>query len=401
VFRKIFKAFHYRDFRILWMGACTSSIGSWMQQLAQAWLVLEKSKSPFMLGLDAFLGNIPIFLFSLVGGVIADRIDRRYALLGSQYVQMACALLLTTLIIFDKVEVWHILCLSFVVGTAQSFGGPAYSALVPSLVSKEDLPNAIAMNSIQFNLARVIGPVIGGIILKTMGPAWCFGLNALSFVAVIISLYSLRITFNPPRTGESVLTSMKQGFGFIRNQGAMESLIVIAFLMTGFAIPMITFLPVFAKNVFQKGPETLSLFLACTGLGSISGALTVAAIGNVKNKGRIALTTLMLLGTVMALFAQSKSMIGSCILLFVAGACLICAFTMISSLVQLITANEMRGRVMSVYNVAFRGGMPFGDLLTGRMIPVFTAPVVIAANGVLLFCLGFYFLVIKRRVAEL
>jgi predicted MFS family arabinose efflux permease len=401
VFRKIFKAFHYRDFRILWMGACTSSIGTWMQQLAQAWLVLELSKSPFMLGLDSFLGNIPIFLFSLVGGVIADRIDRRYVLLGSQYVQMSSALLLTVLVATNRVHVWHILCLSFLVGTAQSFGGPAYSALVPSLVEKEDLSNAIAMNSIQFNLARVIGPVIGGILLKTMGPAWCFGLNALSFVAVIISLYRLRINYNPPRTGESVLDSMKQGFRFIRKQGAMEALIVLAFLMTGFAIPMITFLPVFARNVFQKGPETLSLFLACTGLGSISGALMVAALGNVRNKGRIALSMLMLLGTMMAGFAQSKNILLSCAFLYVSGTCLIFAFAMISSLVQLITANEMRGRVMSVYNVAFRGGMPFGDLLTGRMIPIFTAPVVIAANGLLLFCLGFYFLVIKRRVAEL
>jgi predicted MFS family arabinose efflux permease len=257
------------------------------------------------------------------------------------------------------------------------------------------------MNSIQFNLARVIGPVIGGIVLKTMGAAWCFGLNGLSFVAVIISLYQLRISFNPPRTGESVLTSMKQGFRFIRKQGAMESLIVLAFLMTALAIPTITFLPVFAKDVFKRGPETLSLFLASTGLGSISGALVVAALGNGRHKGRIALSMLMLLGTVMAGFAQSKSILLSCGFLYVSGACLIFAFAMISSLVQLITANEMRGRVMSVYNVAFRGGMPFGNLASGRLVPLFTAPVVIAANGVLLFCLGFYFLIIKRRVAEL
>jgi predicted MFS family arabinose efflux permease len=401
VFRKIFKAFHYRDFRILWIGACTSSIGTWMQQLAQAWLVLDISKSPFLLGFDAFLGDIPIFLFSLVGGVIADRIDRRYVLLGSQYVQMTCALVLTALIATNHVRVWEILCLSFVVGTAQSFGGPAYSALVPSLVEKEDLSNAIAMNSIQFNLARVIGPVIGGIVLKTMGPAWCFGLNALSFVAVIISLYQLRISFNPPRTGESVLASMQQGFMFIRKQGAMVSLIALAFLMTALAIPTITFLPVFAKDVFKKGPETLSLFLACTGLGSISGALVVAWLGNSRHKGRIALSMLMLLGGVMAGFARSTTILMSCVFLYVSGACLIFAFAMISSLVQLITANEMRGRVMSVYNVAFRGGMPFGNLASGKLVPMYTAPVVIATNGVLLFFLGFYFMVIKRRVAEL
>ena len=399
--RRIFKAFHYRDFRILWMGACTSSIGSWMQTMAQAWLVYDMSKSSFMLGLDAFLGDIPIVLFSLVGGVIADRFDRRYLLLGSQYVQMSCALTLTALIGLHAVHIWQILCLSFVVGTAQSFGGPAYSALVPSLVEKEDLSNAIAMNSIQFNLARVIGPVIGGIVLTKLSPAWCFGLNALSFVAVIISLYSLRICFNPPRTGESVLTSMKQGFGFIRNQGAMVGLIAIAFLMTALAIPTITFLPVFAKEVFHGGPTAYTIFLACSGLGSITGALLVAAAGNVKNKGRIALSMLMLLGTVMTAFARSRNIYLSYVLLYIAGAALIWAFSMIASLVQLITANEMRGRVMSVYNVAFRGGMPLGSLTTGKIIPIFTAPVVIATNGILLFCLGLYFLTFKRRVAEL
>ena len=399
--RRIFKAFQYRDFRILWMGACTSSIGSWMQQMAQAWLVYDMSKSSFMLGLDAFLGDIPIFLFSLVGGVIADRIDRRYVLLGSQYVQMTCALVLTALLAFHKVHIWHILCLSFVVGTAQSFGGPAYSALVPSLVEKEDLSNAIAMNSIQFNLARIIGPVIGGVILKTAGAAWCFGLNALSFVAVIVSINHLRISFHPPRTGESVLASMQQGFGFIRKQGAMVSLIALAFLMTALAIPTITFLPVFAREVFHGGPETYTLFLVCTGLGSISGALLVAASGNQKHKGRIALCMLMLLGADMAGFARSKNVFLSYLLLYIAGAALVWAFSMISSLVQLITANEMRGRVMSVYNVAFRGGMPFGSLASGRLIPMFTAPIVIAANGVLLFCLGLYFMVVKRRVAAL
>jgi len=401
VFRRIFKAFQYRDFRILWMGACTSSIGSWMQTMAQAWLVYDMSKSPTMLGLDAFLGDIPIVLFSLVGGVIADRFDRRYILLGSQYLQMSCAALLTTLLALGVVHVWEILCLSFVVGTAQSFGGPAYSALVPSLVEKEDLSNAIAMNSIQFNLARVIGPVIGGIVLSKLGASWCFGLNALSYVAVIISLYSLRICFNPPRTGESVLTSMKQGFGFIRNQGAMVGLIAIAFLMTALAIPTITFLPVFAKEVFHRGPTAYTIFLACSGLGSITGALLVAAAGNVKNKGRIALSMLMLLGAVMAGFAKSKNIYLSYVLLYIAGAALIWAFSMIASLVQLITANEMRGRVMSVYNVAFRGGMPLGSLTSGKMIPLFTAPIVIATNGILLFCLGLYFLVFKRRVAEL
>jgi len=401
VLRRVFKALHYREFRLLWVGACTSSIGTWMQEVAQSWLVLQISGSAFWLGLDAFLGDIPIFLFSLVGGVIADRMSRRRLLLASQLVQMSCAFTRALLIALGIVQVWHILVLSFIVGTAQSFGGPAYSALVPTLVDKEDLPNAIALNSIQFNLARVIGPVLGGIALTSLGPSWCFSLNGVSFIAVIISLLLLRPSFQPEKTSESILTSMKQGFGFIRKHGAMEGLIALAFCMTALAIPMITFLPVFAKDVFHAGPTTYTILLASSGIGSVAGALTVAAMGNIANKGRIALLMLICLGAGMTAFAQSKTLWWSCFLLFLSGAALIAAFAMISSLVQLITVNEMRGRVMSIYNVAFRGGMPFGSVLSGWLVPKFSAPTVIAVNGLLLVVLGIYFWLAQRRVASL
>jgi predicted MFS family arabinose efflux permease len=401
VLRRTFKAFQYRDFRLLWVGAFTSTTGTWMQEVAQNWLVLDMTNSARMLALDAFLGDIPIFLFSLVGGVIADRMDRRKLLLISQVIQMISAVTLSVLIGTHRIKIWHILLSSFVVGTAQSFGGPAYSALVPSLVEKEDLPNAIALNSIQFNLARVVGPVLGGLALKYVGASWCFGLNSLSFVAVMISLVRLHINFKPPHTGDSILTGMKQGIGFIRRQGAMETLVLIAFCMTALAIPMITFLPVFAKNVFHKTEMTYTLFLVTSGLGAITGSLTVAALGNIHNKGRVALSTLMALGAGITGFSLSQSLAASCILLFISGACMMCAFAMISSLVQLITPNDMRGRVMSVYNVAFRGGMPFGSVATGWFVPIFTAPSVLSVNGVVLLSLGAYFLFVQRRVAAL
>ncbi len=399
--RRTFKAFQYRDFRLLWFGACTSTIGTWMQEIAQNWLVLEMSNSPFLLGLDAFLGDIPIFLFSLVGGVVADRMDRRKLLIMSQLIQMTSALTLTALIVTHRIQVWHILLSSFVVGTGQAFGGPAYSALVPSLVEKEDLPNAIALNSIQFNVGRVIGPVLGGLALRYVGSAWCFGLNALSFVAVIISILRLNINFKPARTADSIFTGMKQGISFVKKQAAMEGLIAIAFCMTALAIPMIAFLPVFAKNVFHKNEMTYTLFLVASGAGSITGALTVAALGNVQNKGRIALSMLVALGAGITAFSLSKSVAASCVLLFLSGGVLMCAFAMISSLVQLITPNEMRGRVMSVYNVAFRGGMPFGEFTTGWLVPIFTAPFVLSVNGLVLLSLGLYFLFVQKKVAEL
>ncbi|HVN03211.1 MAG TPA: MFS transporter [Bryobacteraceae bacterium] len=398
---RVFKAFLYRDFRLQWFGACTSSIGTWMQIVAQSWLVLSMSGSAFLLGLDGFLAQAPIVLFSLIGGVVADRIDRRRVLLGSQYVQMTCAFILTLLIALKVVKVWHILGLSFVVGCAQAFGGPAYQALVPMLVEKEDLPNAIALNSIQFNLARVIGPMLGGLALTGLGAAWCFGLNGLSFVAVIFTLLMLSVKFVPQNTGESILTGVKQGIAFIQKQGAMVGLIALAFLMTAMAFPMITFLPVFAKDVFHRGPTAFTILLSCSGAGSVTGALIVAALGNVEKKGRVALLTLLLLGGGIAGFSLSKLMLLSCLLLFISGAAMMGVFSMISSLVQLITANEMRGRVMSVYNVAFRGGMPVGSLVTGYLVPRYTAPRVLAVNGLLLVLVGCYFLVAQRRVAAL
>ena len=401
ILRRVFKAFHYRDFRLMFTGACISSIGTWMQNLAQAWLVLDISKSPFYLGLDAFLAGIPIFFFSLIGGVVADRVERRKVLLMSQYVQMSSAFILTALILLGAVKIWEILFLSFVVGLAQSFGGPAYAALIPSLVSKEDMPNAIALNSIQFNVARVLGPAIGGLALDNLGAVWCFGLNGLSFLAPILSLTILNTRYLPEKTGESIFASMKKGFKFIRHQGAMEGLIVLGFCVTALGIPMTTFLPWFAREVFRGGPGTFTLFLCASGSGAVAGALGVAFLGNIRNKGRLALTMLVVLGGGISGFALSQSVVLSCVLLFLSGISLMAVFTNVLSLVQLITANEMRGRVISIYNAAFRGGMPMGNLVTGWLVPVFTAPVVLAVNGLLLVLLGLYFLLVQRKVAAL
>ena len=169
-FSRTFRAFRHRDFRLMWIGACASTIGTFVQQFAQSWLIYDLTKNPFYLGLDLFLGQLPIILFSLVGGVFADRMDRRKMLLSSQYIQMTCAFILMVLFLTHAVKVWHILSLSFVVGLGQSFGGPAYSALLPTLVTADDLSNAIALNSIQFNLARVLGPTLGGVAYAPSGP---------------------------------------------------------------------------------------------------------------------------------------------------------------------------------------------------------------------------------------
>jgi MFS family permease len=401
VIRRVFKAFQYRDFRLMWVGACTSSIGTWMQIVAQGWLIYRLSHSAFLLALDQFLGGIPIFLFSLIGGVVADRVERRKILLASQYVQMFSAGVLTVLVTTGLVNVWQILCLSFVSGFAQAFGAPAYSALIPTLVDKDDMPNAIALNSIQFNVAVMVGPALAGLVLAKFGEKWCFGLNALSFLAPIVSLSMITARFLPVKTTETMFSSLKQGIRFTRKQPSMEALIVLAFCMTALGMPMRTYIPVFVKDIFHRGPETYGNLLALMGLGSILGSLSIASAGNMRRKGLVALGALFCLGAGISGFALSKSVRVSGVILVLVGASMMAVFATVNSLVQLIVTNEMRGRVMSVYNFAFRGGMPLGNLLSGWLVPLFTAPVVLGVNGLLLVLLALYFLLVQRRVAAL
>jgi predicted MFS family arabinose efflux permease len=400
-FRRVFKAFHYRDFRLMWIGACTSSVGTWMQIVAQGWLIYRLSHSSFLLGLDQFLAGIPIFLFSLIGGVVADRAERRRILIISQYIQMASAAILTALVATGFVQVWHILCLSFVSGLAQAFGGPAYQALIPTLVDRDDMPNAIALNSIQFNLAVTVGPALAGITLSRLGEKWCFGLNAASFLAPIIALSMISARYLPEPTGESMFSSLKQGIRFVWHHGSMVGLIVLAFAMTFLSMPMRTYIPVFVKDIFHRGPATYGNLLSLMGVGSIFGSLGVASLGNISRKGRFSLAMLMILGAAIAMFSFSKLLPLSYSMLVVVGASMMAVFATVTSLVQLIITNEMRGRVMSVYNFAFRGGMPIGNLVSSWLVPIYTAPVVLGVNGFLLILVALYFLTVQRRVAAL
>jgi predicted MFS family arabinose efflux permease len=401
LFKRVFRAFEYRDFRLMWLGACTSSIGTWMQLVAQAWLVYRLSDSAVYLGLDTFCGQIPIFLFSLFGGVVADRKDRRHILLGSQFIQMFSAFTLTALVATGTVRVWHILCLSFITGTAQAFGGPAYLALVPSLVAQQNLQNAIALNSIQFNIARVLGPVAGGLALEKLGAAWCFGLNGLSFLAVIASLLAIRVPYLRPIKHTAVLASMREGIQAIRERPGMTGMIALALFMAMLSYPLSTFLPVFAKDVFHGGPNTFTALLAVYGGGSVIGALTIAASSSSKGSGRRSLIVMILLGALICAFALSRYFALSIALLFGAGVALMIVFALNSSIVQTYVSDTLRGRVMSVYNVAFRGGMPIGSVLCGILIKETSAPTIIAGTGVLVCLLGLYFLSVDKEVAHL
>ena len=408
--RRMLAAFTYRDFRVQWFGACTSSIGTWMQIVAQNWLVLSLTGSAFFLGLDAFLQQLPIMLFTLIGGVLADRRDRRRTLLTSQYIQMATSGTLSVLMYFHIVQIWHILALSFTTGVAQAFGGPAYQSLIPSLVEKKDLPNAVALNSIQFNIARVLGPLLFGATLTAFG-LWgysepqamnaCFVLNSASFLVVIYTLSVLHVKHIPLTTTTSMRDEMKGGLSYVRAHGSMVALIILAAATTFLGFAVLTFLPIFASKVFNEGAGTYSHLMAFSGAGSVVGALAIAWLGKFKRMGLTALLVQAVYGVLILAFSMSRLLWLSDLLLFLTGAALMVVFSTVTSLIQLTAPNEMRGRVMSIYMLAFRGGMPLGSLASGYLATFIGAPTVIGLNGVLLVVVAAYFLVRSHGVREI
>ncbi|HXD74348.1 MAG TPA: MFS transporter [Vicinamibacterales bacterium] len=402
----MFAAFTYRDFRVQWIGACSSAIGTWMQIVAQNWLVLSITGSAFYLGLDAFLQQLPIILFTLIGGVFADRYDKRKTLLTSQYIQMATSGTLAVLMYLHVVQIWHILALSFITGCAQSFGGPAYQSLLPMLVDKKDLPNAVALNSIQFNLARVLGPLLFAATLagfikfgynepQAMNAA--FALNSASFLIVVYTLMSLHVKHVPPTEHKKMKEELKGGLHYVQHHGSLVALIVLAATTTFLGFAILTFLPAFARNVFNADASTYSRLMAFSGAGSICGALVVAWLGKFPRMGLTALLMQAIYGLLIFAFARSHVLWVSSMLLFFTGAALMMVFSTVTSLVQLIAPDHMRGRVMSIYLVSFRGGMPLGSLLSGYFATMIGTPQVIAINGILLVVVAFYFLVIRSH----
>jgi MFS family permease len=400
-FTRALAAFTYRDFRVLWFGAFTSTVGNWMQEVAQAWLVFELTKSSFYLGLDDFLGQLPILLFTLIGGVVADRHDRRHLLLGSQYVQMTTAFVLAGLVYAGMVRVQYVLLLSFVAGMGQAFGGPAYQALIPSLVQKTDLPNAIALNSIQFNLARVFGPLLAGATLAAWGTAACFAVNGLSFMVVIAALMSLTIKHIPRLEKKSMLQELKGGLRYAKGESTIMALTTLASLTTFLGLPLLTLLPIFARDIFHGDINRYSHMMAFSGAGAVCGALIVAWLGRFRRMGLALLLVQAVFGALVVAFSLSRMTWLSDLLLFFTGASLLMVFSMTASLVQLIVPDNLRGRVMSIYMVAFRGGMPLGSLAAGWIASVTSAPQVLAVNGSLILCVAMYFLLKSHGVREL
>lgn len=398
---RTFSALRYRDYRVMWLGAFLSTTGTWMATVAQGWVVLNMTNSAFLLGLDGFLATGPMLVFSLFGGVIADRVERKKIMLFSQYLQMTFAFILAVLIFSGNVKVWHIFLISFLTGSAQSFSGPAYISLLPLLVRREDLPNAIAMNSMQFNLARVIGPIFAGLALAAWGAAVCFAVNGLSFLAVIGALLLIRSpAVRPAAEQGGMLDEMKDGFRFVAHRPKLLMLTFLAFAGTFLGMPIVTFLPVVAKTIFGLEAKGYAWMMTTYGLGSVTGALVVAATAHAARKGTVALKLQLLFATLLVAFAFSRSLPLSLFIAFCAGVCIVGVIALYSSLVQLTTSDQMRGRVMSIFMLAFRGGMPLGNLIAGYVAQRWSISIALAVNGAVLAMVALFFIARRTKLDE-
>ncbi len=366
-----------------------------MQQVAQAWLILELTGSPFYLGLDAFLGMAPMLCLSPVGGAIADRFDRRKLLLGSQAVQLVSALALAILVGTQALQgvplVYAVLSLSLLTGVAQALSGPAYLALLPNLVPKAFVGQAIAGNALQFNLARVVGPMLAGLVMVRFGATACFALNALSFLAVMAALSVIR----PPQqvaaaVGQSWQQDILVGLRYVLCDPTRRRLCLLAALTTGLGVAVPTLLPQYTKTVWCGDEALFAHLVACSGLGAVVGAITAATVAKSVSSPALVFGVQVALGLCMLLLAVTGWFWLACCWLFVGGALLVGAYALVTTCFQQKLEDDMRGRSVSLYMVCFRGGMALGGLLAGAVAHRWNVPTTFGLAGLALCVVGLW-----------
>jgi MFS family permease len=384
---RMFRALSHRNYRIFWVGAFLSNVGTWMQAVAQGWLVLQLTNSSFWLGVDGFMATAPGFFLTLAGGVFADLVDRRRLLLYTQVVAGLAAIGLAALVWTQQVTVWMVLSFSFVTGCCMAIAGPSYQAMTFDLVGREDLVNAIALNSSQFQLSRVIGPVLAGIGFKFFGLAGCFFLNGLSFVAVVMALRMVHFEeatkyVHSVKDRRALWQDLIDGFRYVRNRPRVSSLLSISAVTSLFGAPYITLIPVFARDIFHLGASGLAWMMGVAGAGAFAGAFFLAYLGDFKRKGWSVLGGAFGFGVFLIAFAQSTHLVWSLIFLFGVGFTVVTSVAVTNTLLQQLVTDEMRGRVMSMFILSFIGAMPIGNLIAGAVSHRFGSPFALAAGGV-------------------
>jgi MFS family permease len=418
--REMFRSLSHRNYRLFWSGAFLSNIGTWMQAVAQGWLVLQLTDSPFWLGLDGFIALAPGMVLTLAGGVFADLVDRRRLLLYTQVVAGAAAFGLAVLISTGVIHktgdiwssnVWMIFVFSFVTGCCMALAGPSYQAMTFDLVGREDLANAVALNSTQFQLSRVIGPVFAGVGFRLFTLAGCFYANGLSFIAVVVALAMVRFDrpgksaaaerVRPVRDRRALWHELIEGFRYVRKRPRVFTLLSISAVNSLFGAPYLTFMPIFARDIFHLGATGLAWMMGTAGAGAFFGALVLAYLGDFKRKGWSVLGGALAFGVCLIAFSLSTRLTVSLIFLFGVGVSIVTSVAVTNTLLQQLVTDRMRGRVMSMFILSFIGSMPIGNLIAGIASHRFGAPHTLAAGGLAVVLYATFVTLKNKRLREL
>ena len=376
------RALRHRNFQLFFGGQLLSLTGTWMQTTAQAWLVYRMTNSALLLGSVGFASQIPVFLVAPIGGITADRRNRQRLVIATQTASMILAGILAWLTISGRVQVWHIFVLAALLGVVNAFDIPGRQSFLVDMVGKEDLMNAIALNSSMFNGARVIGPAIAGILVARIGEGWCFAANAISYIAVIVGLLLMKVLSPPRASKQSPIEDIIEGFRWVNQTKVIRALLLLIGLVSLVGMPYTVLMPVFADQILHGGARELGILMGATGVGALFGALTLAAKTGVTGLGRWVTITCATLGISLFLFSFSTSFWLSAALLLPAGYSMMLQMACSNTLIQTMVPDQLRGRVMSLYSMMFMGMAPFGAFFGGALAHRIGAPITVASGGV-------------------
>jgi MFS family permease len=398
-FRDMVSSLRHRNFQLFFSGQLISLIGTWMQTIAQSWLVYRITGSSLLLGVVGFAGQIPIFILAPLGGLAADRWNRHRIVVCTQVASMILAFALAALTLLHIVKTWEIVVLAALLGAVNAFDIPGRQSFLIEMVSREDLMNAIALNSSMFNGARVIGPAIAGILVSRIGEGWCFFVNGASYIAVIVGLLLMKLApFRPARAGTSPFEHIAEGFRYIQRTAPILALITLIGIVSLVAVPYSVLMPIFADRILHRGAHGLGILMGAAGVGALLGALTLASRRGVKGLGRVVGISAMGFGASLILFAFSKNFWLSVILIVPVGYGVMLQMSSSNTLIQAMVPDELRGRAMAMYTMMFMGMAPIGSLLSGVFADTIGAPWTVAVGGLGAVLGAIYFL---RRLPSL
>ncbi|MEN6320951.1 MAG: MFS transporter [Syntrophaceae bacterium] len=376
-FTFILRALYHRNYRLFFAGQGISLIGTWMQQIAMSWLVYRLTNSALLLGVVAFSSQIPIFLFASIAGVYADRWNRHRILVVTQTLAMIQALILAFLTLIGVIHVWHIIVLSIFLGVINAFDMPTRQSFIVELIEKaEDLGNAIALNSLMFNGARLVGPAVAGILIGFLGEGVCFLINGISFLGIVFALIAIKVPVKKKVVSASrrIWQDLREGYSYAFGFAPIRYILLQLGLMSFMGMSYAVLMPIFAKDILHGGPHTLGFLMAASGIGALTGAIYLASRQTILGLGRFIVYASAIFGIGIIAFSLSQMLIISLCMMFITGFGMIVQVASSNTILQSIVEEDKRGRVMSIYATAFIGMAPLGNLFTGTLASFIGAP---------------------------